>query len=50
MSKPFPTRPRKNSYLTKMDYFKALQYEQIAYLPDNHMLNLREYYELNKKY
>lgn len=43
--KPFP-----NSNLRKSDLFKALEYEQIPFIPDNHYLNFREFQELNRKY
>lgn len=43
-------KPFTNSYLHKLDIFKAIEYEQIPFIPDNHYLNYREFEELDKKY
>jgi hypothetical protein len=37
------SRPISKSYLSKIDLLQAYEYEQLPYLPDNHMLNTREY-------
>lgn len=36
--------------LTKNSLFKSIEYRQILYMPRNHLLNRREYEELDEKY
>lgn len=47
---PKPPKFSPGSHLTRQDLLKAVEYQQLPYLPDNHVLGAREYGFLERSY